>query len=101
MDFYKDLVLRPFKTKEHYCADGFPKEGNECFVVITSPMKENHIYQGIKQTVLMIDQSKLQKLEVSDKDDIQLQDEDNKLDKLMTLPRKNNDIPQLYPINTN
>jgi len=48
MDFYKDLVLRPFKTKEHYCADGFPKEGNECFVVITSPMKENHIYQGIK-----------------------------------------------------
>ena len=44
IDFYKDLVLRPFKTKEHYCADGFPKEGNECFVVISSPMKENHIY---------------------------------------------------------
>ncbi|CDW71703.1 UNKNOWN [Stylonychia lemnae] len=98
IDFYKDLVLSPFKNKEHYCADGFPKEGSNCFVILSSPMRDSHIYQGIKQTVLMGEEKKILCLDQSDWDDIELSEDVRKLDMLMTLPRKNEDIPSTYPL---
>lgn len=29
-----------YKAKEFYCADGFPKEGDKCFIVIPSPYRD-------------------------------------------------------------
>lgn len=34
LNFYKELTINPFKPKDFYCADGFPKEGDSCFVVV-------------------------------------------------------------------
>eukprot|EP00826_Nyctotherus_ovalis_P051865 TRINITY_DN6508_c0_g1_i9.p1 TRINITY_DN6508_c0_g1~~TRINITY_DN6508_c0_g1_i9.p1 ORF type:complete len:522 (+),score=142.49 TRINITY_DN6508_c0_g1_i9:429-1994(+) len=43
-----------FKRSLHYCLDGFPKEGAACVVVIPSPVREGKVYQGIKESVVMV-----------------------------------------------
>ena len=38
------LEKATYKTKDYYCVDGFPKEGQECVVIIGSPTRDQYIY---------------------------------------------------------
>lgn len=47
--------VKEYSHKEYYCVDGFPKEGLPCVIVVPAPYRLNHVYQGIKPSVLIID----------------------------------------------
>eukprot|EP00347_Sterkiella_histriomuscorum_P001493 403371824 len=96
-NFYQNTQVKNFKSKQYYCADGFPKEDDECIVIIKSPMREQHIYQGIKPTVLIFDKQQLDELQRQDDEMLK----DSKMSVVLELPRKSDDIPQQYPRDIN
>jgi hypothetical protein len=54
----KSFDTRFYNKQEHYCVDGFPKEGLPCLIVLPSPSPAGctHAYMGIKPAVLIIDE---------------------------------------------
>ena len=44
-----------FNKSDHYCIDGFPKEGNPCVVVLPPPFRAGYIYQSIKPAVIVLE----------------------------------------------
>lgn len=45
------------KPQDFYCIDGFPKEAQDCVIVVPAPMRGGHTYQSLKPAVLIIPQS--------------------------------------------
>ena len=51
-----EIEYKEFNKGSHHCLDGFPKDGVQCAVVIPSPIRDGRIYQGIKSSVVMINE---------------------------------------------
>jgi len=49
-----EIAQERYSSKEHYCVDGFPKEGLPSLIVLPAPRRDGYVYQAIKPTVLVL-----------------------------------------------
>ena len=59
LDTFPDPVFKRFNQKKDYCLDGFAKQGLPSIILIGPPLRNGHIYMGIKNTVLTFEDSDL------------------------------------------
>jgi len=62
------LIYKEFIRSSYTCLDGFPKDGAACVIVIPAPMRQGHIYQGIKGSVVIIKNPSKEILEIIEKE---------------------------------
>lgn len=49
-----NFEILKFESKNHYCIDGFANNNKKWMVVLPSPMRNQHVFMGIKSSVIIL-----------------------------------------------